>query len=54
MIISSDKHQTKLTIQAQKPYLDYLIDPTFQEINALFILSIGNNGDRTAYIFFQN
>ena len=31
------------------PYLDYLIDPSFQGVNRLFVLSIENTTDRTVH-----
>ena len=34
-----NKYQSKITVQEQNRYLDYLIDPSFQGINRLFILS---------------
>ena len=42
-------------MQAPNPYLDYLIDPSFQEVNRLFVLSIENTTDRTVHtqIYFQ-
>ena len=48
--INWNKHQSKLTIQAPNPYLDYLIDPSFLGVNRLFALSFENNTDRTVYI----
>ena len=45
--INWNKYQSKL--QEQNQYLDYLIDPSFQRVNRLFILSFGNNGGRTSY-----
>ena len=30
-------------------YLDYSIDPNFQGVNKLFVLSFENNVDRTSY-----
>ena len=39
----------KVTIQAPNPYLDYLIDPSFQGVNRLFVLSFENNTDRTVH-----
>ena len=44
-----NKHQSKVTIQAPKPYLDYLINPSFQEVNKLFVLSFEINADRTVH-----
>ena len=40
------KYQYKLTEQAQNRYLDYLIDPIFQGVNRLFVLSFVNKTDR--------
>ena len=37
-------------MQAPIPYLDYLIDPSFQEVNRLFVLSFENDTDRTVHI----
>ena len=31
------------------PYLDYLIDPSFQGVNRLFVLSFENNTNRTVH-----
>ena len=31
--VNSNKYQSKVVTQAPNPYLDYLIDPSFQEIN---------------------
>ena len=36
--ISWNKYQSKLTIQVPNPYFDYLIDPSFQKVNWLFVL----------------
>ena len=36
-------------MQAPNPYLDYLIDPSFQGVNRLFVLSFENSADRTAH-----
>ena len=37
-----NKYQSKVTIQQQNSYLDYLIDPSFQGVNRLFALSFEN------------
>ena len=34
-----NKYQWKVTIQAPKKYLDYLIDPKFHLVNRIFVLS---------------
>ena len=47
--INWNKNQSKVIIQARHPYLDYLIDPGFQGVNRLFVLSFGNNTDRTVH-----
>ena len=36
-------------MQAPNPYLDYLIDPSFQGVNSLFVLSFENTADRTVH-----
>ena len=47
-------YQSKVTIQVPKPYLDYLIDPNFQGVNRLFVLSFENDTDEqyTFHIIF--
>ena len=47
--INWNKYQSKLTVQEQNRYLDYLIDPSFQGVNRRFALSIENNGCRACY-----
>ena len=42
-----NKYQSKVTIQAPNPYLDYLMDPSFLEVNRRFVLSFEVNADRT-------
>ena len=37
--INWNKFVAKITNQAQSRYLDYLIDPSFQEVNRIFVLS---------------
>ena len=38
-IVNWNKYLPKTTNQAQNRYLDYLIDPSFQGVNRLFVLS---------------
>ena len=45
--INWNKYQSKETKQVPNPSLDYLIDPSFQGINRLFVLSFENTTDRT-------
>ena len=47
----TEKYQSKLSTEGQKPYLDNLIDPSFQSVNRLFVLSFADND--TQNIFFQ-
>ena len=47
--INWNKYQSKVAMQAPIPYLDYLIDPSFQEVNRLFVLSFQNDTDRTVH-----
>ena len=47
--INWNKYQLKVTIKEQNRYLDYLTDPSFQELNRLFVLSFENNTDRKSY-----
>ena len=39
----------KVTVQALNLYLDYLIDPGFQEVNWIFVLQFENSTDRTVH-----
>ena len=47
--INLNKYESKVSIQAPDPYLDFLIDPSFQEINRFFVLSFENQDDRTVH-----
>ena len=47
--INWNKYQSKISVQAQNQYLDYLVDPSFQGVNRLFVLSFENNAYRTSY-----
>ena len=47
--INWNKYQSKVTIQAPRPYLDCLIDPSFQWVNRIFVLSFENSTDRTVH-----
>ena len=44
-----NKHEPKVVVQEQNRYLDFLINPSFQGVNRLFVLSFQNNGVRTSY-----
>ena len=43
------KYQPKATIQAPIQHLDYLIDPSFQGVKRLFVLSFENDTGRTVH-----
>ena len=49
--INWNKYQSRVSTQAQNQYLNYLIDPIFQGVNRLFMLSFEDNTVRD--IFFQ-
>ena len=44
-----NKYQSKITTQPPKPYLDYLIDSSFQGVSRLFVLSFEDITDRTVH-----
>ena len=48
--INWNKYQSKLTVQKQNQILDYLIDPSFERVNRLFVLSFENNTGRASYL----
>ena len=45
--INLNKYQPKVSPERQNQYLDFLIDPSFQGVNRLFVLSFENEDDRT-------
>ena len=47
--INWNKYQSKVRVQEQNRYLDYLIDPSFQGANRVFVLSFENNAVRASY-----
>ena len=47
--INWNKYQPKVTVQEQNRYLDYLIDPSFQVVNGIFVLLFENNTGRASY-----
>ena len=44
--INWNKYQSKVTVQEQNWYLDFLIDVSFQGVNRNFVLWFENNGGR--------
>ena len=47
--INWNKYKPKVTIQEQNRYLDFLINPSFQGVNRIFVLSFENTSGRTIY-----
>ena len=47
--INWNKYQSKKSIERQNQYLDYLIDPSFQGVNRLFVLSFEDEEQQTSY-----
>ena len=39
----NNKYQSKTSIERSNQYLDYLINPSFQRVNRLFVLSFEDN-----------
>ena len=50
-----NKYKSKITLQRKNQYLDYLIDPSFQEVNRRFALSfaVTHTEQDTQDIFIQ-
>ena len=44
-----NKYMSYISNQAKNSNLNYLIDPTFEKVNRLFVLSFENEDERTAY-----
>ena len=47
--ISWEKYESSIKTFAQNRYLNYLINPSFQRVNRLFVLSFENESDRTSH-----
>ena len=47
--INLNRYQSKISAERQNQYLDYLIGPSFQGVNRLFILSFEDKAKRTSY-----
>ena len=47
--INRNKYETKVSTERINQYLDFLIDPSFQGVNILFVLSFQNEAQRTSY-----
>ena len=51
--IKWNKYRSQITIQPQNNNLNYLIDPTFTNVNRLFVLSFSRNNNTDNRDFFQ-
>ena len=40
--VNRNRYQSKISTQIQNQYLDFLIDPSFQRVNRLFVLLFEN------------
>ena len=47
--IYRNKYQSNLKKYAQNRYLNHEVDPSFQGVNRLFVLSFENKADRTSH-----
>ena len=47
--IKWNKYMSQMSNQNKSNNLNYLIDPTFSDVNRLFVLSFENEDDRTSY-----
>ena len=47
--INWNKYQPKVTTENRIQFLDYLIDPSLQGVNILFVLLFENNANRTRH-----
>ena len=48
-IISWNKYESSIKTFTQNRYLNYLINPSFQGVNRLFVLAFENENDRTSH-----
>ena len=48
-IINWNKYESSIKTYAQNRYLNHLINPSFQGVNRLFVLSFENENDRTSH-----
>ena len=47
-VINWNKYLSKRELLAQNPNLNYLVEPSFQGVNRLFVLAFENDDDRTS------
>ena len=52
--IKWNKYRSQMTIQSQNNNLNYLIDPTFTNVNRLFVLSFPRNNNTDSRDSYSN
>ena len=52
--INCNKYRSQMTIQPQNNNLNYLIDPTFTNVNRLFVLSFPRNNNTDSRYSYSN
>ena len=52
--IKWNKYRSQMTIQPKNNNLNYLIDPTFMNVNRLFVLSFPRNNNNDSRYYFSN
>ena len=52
--IKWNKYRSQMTIQPKNNNLNYLIDPTFMNVNRLFVLSFPRNNNTDSRYSFSN
>ena len=52
--IKWNKYRSQMTIQPQNNNLNYLIDPTFTNVNRLFVLSFSRNTNTDSRYSYSN
>ena len=50
--INWNKYQSEPKAYAQNRYLNHLVNPSFQRVNRLFVLSLENENDRTLHSYY--
>ena len=51
--INWNKYESDIKTFAQNRYLNHLINPSFQGVNRLFVLSFENENDRTSHLIYD-
>ena len=52
--INWNKYQLKVSKERPNQYLDYLIDPSFQGLKRLLVLSFENNLENVCFFLFKS